>query len=211
MRLRTYNNRKARRTRAASLGKPFCYILFEARWTYLGYTKWTDFGNSLVRAVLRGTSKDHWRFVSREFCYDKKEYFPTYADAIVWLTKIKLSLMDKPEKYRLFNLAKIVEGYYTKGKREHVTRVTDLTNVSHSLPTRSERRAAKQRQLREQRQQQLCYAKTMARATSQAKRASPVRSSWTTAISDVATSLDPGWDGGVTVSVTNGSTTACIN
>lgn len=213
MRLRTYNNRKARRTRAAPLGRPFCYILFEARYTYLDELKWhDDSGHDLVMATPKSMcGARRWCFVPRQVCYDKKEYFPTYADAIVWLTKIKLSLMDKPEKYRLFKLAKIVEGYYTKGKREHVTRVTDLTNVSHSLPTASQRRADKQRQLREQRRQQLLHAKTMAWRTPKAASTSSIRNSRCTTGNSSTQTMGGGWDGGVPVSWPDSSTTACIN
>jgi hypothetical protein len=191
----------------------FCYILFEAPFVYLGEVEpyLQSDSNDLVVAMPKGTDDRHWRFVSRQYCYDKKLQFPSYADAIVWLTKIKLSLTNKPEKYRLFSVANIVEGYYTKGKHERVTRVTDLTNVSHSLPTLNERRNAKQRQLREQRQQQLRYAKTVAAAARKAKRASPVRGSWTTTGGSTATSVGGGWDEAWTVSVSNGSTTSCFN
>lgn len=216
MRLRTFNKRKARRTRApvvSDRNNTFCYILFEAPFVYLKEIKPSLRSDShdLVIAVPRGTDEGHWRFVSRQYCYDKKLQFPSYADAIVWLTKIKLSLANKPEKYRLFSIANIMEGYYTKGNHERVTRVTDLSNVSHSLPTLSERKSAKQRQLCEQRQQQLRYAKTMARTARKAKRASPVRGSWTTAIGDAATSLGGGWDGGVPVSWSDSSATTCVN
>ena len=154
MRLRTCNKRKARRTRAAvafDKSNTFCYILFEAPYMFMARGQaWDDGPHELVKAIPKN-GKGGWRYVSKSFCYDKKLQFPSYADAIVWLTKIKLSLMNKPEKYRLFSVANIMEGYYTKGKHERVTRVTDLSNVSHSLPTLSERKLAKQRQLREQR------------------------------------------------------------
>lgn len=216
MRLRTFNKRKARRTRApvvSDRNNTFCYILFEAPFVYMEEVRpdLRSDSSDLVIAVPKQLDSRHWRFVSRHYCYDKKLQFPSYADAIVWLTKIKLSLTDKPEKYRLFKLAKIVEGYYTKGNHERVTRVTDLTNVSHSLPTLSERKTAKQRQLREQRQQQLRYAKTVAAAARKAKRASPVRGSWTTTRGSTATSVGGGWDGGVPVSWSDSSATTCIN
>lgn len=216
MRLRTYNKRKARRTRAAVVSdrsNTFCYILFEAPFVYLGEVRPSLQSDNidLVRAVPKGFKENHWRFVSRCYCYDTKKQFPSYADAIVWLTKIKLSLMDKPEKYRLFKLAKIVEGYYDARKREHITRTTDLTNVSHSLPTRSERRAVKQRQLREQRQQQLRHAKVMARAALKAKRASSVWNSWASTGFSGTTPVGGGWDATSTVSSANGSTTGCFN
>ncbi len=177
MRLRTCNKRKARRKRA-SLQTPFCYILHEAPYEYMAevHASLMSDQHDLVMAVPKG---DGWRYVSRRYCYDIKQQFPSYADAIIWMTKIKLSLTDKPEKYRLFKLAKIVEGYYTKGKRENVTRVTDLTNVSHSLSTSSERRLAKQRQSLQQRQQQLRYAKTVARAAPKAANFSNIWNSWT--------------------------------
>lgn len=197
MRLRTCNKRKARRTRASvafDKSDTFCYILHEAPYVYQADVHFTL--NADAHDLVMGMPKSggSWRFISRRYCYDIKQQFPSYADAIVWLTKIKLSLMDKPEKYRLFSVAKVVEGYYDTRKREHVTRTTDLSNVSHSLPTLSERRSAKQRQLREQRYQQLRYAKTVARAAPKTKSTSTVWSTGTTTRSSTTQTMGGGWD-----------------
>lgn len=211
MRLRTYNNRKARRTRAAPLGRPFCYILFEARYTYLAESKWHDDNvHDLVMAMPKSRcGAMRWCFVPRQVCYDKKGYFPTYADAIVWLTKIKLSLMDKPEKYRLFTVASIVEGYYTKGKREHITKTTDLTHVSNSIQSASERQAAKQRLLRQQWEQQLWNRKTVVTRAPTPPSVSPIWSGGTATGSSTTQTMGGGWNVSTTVSVTNGSTVSC--
>lgn len=213
MRLRTCNNRKARRKRASKERTPFCYILFKSPYIFIENVS-PSFGRhnrNLVYGVKRGDSRSDRRFVDKYFCYNQKEHFPSYADAIVWLTKIKLSLMDKPEKFRLFELASIVEGYYTKGKREYVIRTTDLTNVSHSLPTARERRDAKQRQLRQQRYNSRRLSKAVATGTSTATSTSNLRSSWTTAISGAATALGGDWDGPSTVSFSDGGTVSFSN
>ncbi len=213
MRLRTCNKRKARRTRATVVPHrqgSFCYILFEAPYIFINNCGTRGHPDS-VMAYSKGHTPHNWRWVDRRFCYDIKEKFDSYADAIVWLTKLKLSLTNKPEKFRLFSMKEIVEGYYTKGNREVVTRRTDLTNVSHSLPTRNERRAAKQRQFRQQRYQRLRHPQIVATTTPTATSTINIWSTGSATGSSTTQTMGGGWHGPSTVSVSDGGTVSWSN
>lgn len=118
MRLRTANCRRKRQTQAkVPKGEPFCYIVYGRR-----------VASPITVSGLVVNYEVQWQ--------EWKRPFSNYGEAIAHLTRVKLAIDEEDRDWKHVTPCKIVEGVYTKFRKEKITKVTRLNDECDCSPER---------------------------------------------------------------------------